>query len=51
MSVITISNDDKILNTVIVGGWIVQTREDADGRQYQLLIPPQPEVEDEQSDT
>ena len=36
---------DRLISTVMLGGWIVKTFEDAQGRQYQVMIPPEPKEE------
>lgn len=38
---------DKLISTVTLAGWLVQIYEDAQGRQYQVMIPPQPKEEGE----
>ena len=41
---------DRLISTAMLGGWIVKTFEDPQGRQYQIMIPPQP-VEEGKNDT
>lgn len=36
---------DRLISTVILGGWLVKTYEDDKGRQYQVFLPPEPKEE------